>query len=419
MQHSIGSGHVGRKIDRIGRHVEFRLRLENHAHIRLAFGEASALVAMQIIEDALKDAVGSDAHVSWVSSDCILVRLLDDRFLGTGPSSTLCQRWLAEFCLAMAVRPVAGDTGIFHVAVSGDWSATDLASGERQSGKEKPFVCGAISTADDWALAYRSDMGCVVKLFDLLRCKEAGLPRGRLIVRWQPIFDVSVAGEIFYYESLIGEMKDDGEVASLFPSILSAERVGLARILDRHMFDVIVAELEAFPDVALAVNISAQSVQQDAGWAAIQERLRHDPAVARRLIIEITETAALPQLADAAHFVRAMQHLGCRIALDDFGTGFASIRQLLALEPSIAKIDRFFVRRLASKNADTATFASLLGLAKSLGVHVVVEGIETAAQAEAVAELGGTLQQGWYWQTLTSARPWARAGATERTSAVS
>ena len=74
-------------------------------------------------------------------------------------------------------------------------------------------------------------------------------------------------------------------------------------------------------------------------WDEIKERLRCAPDLARRLVVEITETAAIPDISDAARLVSDLRRVGCRVAIDDLDAGFASVRQLLALAPDIVKIE--------------------------------------------------------------------------------
>src|SRR3546814_5236147 len=99
--------------------------------------------------------------------------------------------------------------------------------------------------------------------------------------------------------------------------------------------------------------------------------LKGKPDIARRLIVEITETAALHDIEESARFVSALRDVGCRVAVDDFGAGFTSFRHLPALTVDIVKIDGSFVRNVAD-NVDNQLFVrNLLGLTDASGLDTV------------------------------------------------
>ena len=140
--------------------------------------------------------------------------------------------------------------------------------------------------------------------------------------------------------------------------------------------------------------------------------LQYRPDVARRLVVEITETAALSDLEEAARFVDTLRRMGCRVALDDFGVGHTSWRHLETLSVDTVKIDRSFVRNLADSHERRILLRDLLGPINSLGRITVAEGVESAAD-EAVARAEGfgylqgyhlgppTIERAWLAQTLT------------------
>src|SRR3546814_20694942 len=112
------------------------------------------------------------------------------------------------------------------------------------------------------------------------------------------------------------------------------------------------------------------------------------PDIASRLIVEITETAALQDVEDSARFVTAVRDLGCRVALDDFGAGYTSFRHLKMLAVDMVKIDGSFVRDLG-KNRDTLVFIrTLLGLAGNFGIETVAECVERMEEEELLAAEG-------------------------------
>ena len=128
--------------------------------------------------------------------------------------------------------------------------------------------------------------------------------------------------------------------------------------------------------------------------------------MASRLVIEITETAALRDLDESAGFVKTVRNLGCRVALDDFGAGFTSLRHLEALAVDIVKIDGSFVRGLINRPDNQAVLRHLLGLAHGLGLATVAEWVETAEEAKLLEQQGVDLLQGYHFGKPSIERSW-------------
>ena len=127
---------------------------------------------------------------------------------------------------------------------------------------------------------------------------------------------------------------------------------------------------------------------------ALLERTGCSPSL---IGLEITETAILPDMQAAALEIAAARDLGIKVALDDFGTGHSSLTLLRSLPIDRVKIDQTFVRELGRDARATAIVRGVVTLAKDLGLEVVAEGVESAAQAEVLGELGCQFAQGYLW----------------------
>jgi EAL domain-containing protein (putative c-di-GMP-specific phosphodiesterase class I) len=127
------------------------------------------------------------------------------------------------------------------------------------------------------------------------------------------------------------------------------------------------------------------------------------------VILEVTESVYVD---DDAGVVRkamaAMRADGLRIALDDFGTGFASLTHLLTVPVDIIKIDKSFVDGIVPSGASSAIVGGIVRIADELGIKVVAEGIETAAQTDQLRALGCNLGQGFFYSRAVNA---AKVGA--------
>ena len=208
------------------------------------------------------------------------------------------------------------------------------------------------------------------------RVKHA-LKHDGLRLAFQPIVDAQTEKPVCY-EALVRMFDDDGKMISAAKFIPVVEQQGLATELDRHVLDLTVRELEAYPDLCLAMNISGLTAVQ-ADWPdhmrSVLGTRRH---VAERLIVEITETAAIVDVSETRRFTETLRELGGRVSLDDFGAGFTSIRHLRSLSLSIMKIDKDLLDDLLNNAEQQHIVRMLCEIARGLGLKTVAEGVETA-----------------------------------------
>lgn len=221
----------------------------------------------------------------------------------------------------------------------------------------------------------------------------------RVVFAYQPVVECQT-GTVSYYETLIRMLDDSGEVVPAYAFVPIIERLGLIRQMDRRTLDMAIEDLTADPELELALNISSL-IATDRTWLrALVGYVQNKPDVARRLMIEITETAALQDFEDSARFVAAVRSLGCQVTLDDFGSGYTSFRHLKSLTVDVVKIDGSFVKKL-SENPDNQLFIkTLLNLADGFGLKTVAECVETAEDAQILKNQGVSYLQGWYYGKL-------------------
>ncbi|WDZ88024.1 bifunctional diguanylate cyclase/phosphodiesterase [Micromonospora cathayae] len=150
-------------------------------------------------------------------------------------------------------------------------------------------------------------------------------------------------------------------------------------------------------DVPISVNVSARSLLDPRLPAEIGEALRRHQVPPRRLVLEITETVVMSELEVIDEVLGALRAMGVQIAVDDFGTGFSSLTFLTRVPVDELKVDRSFVIRMADSPEAAAIVRTTVGLAHELGLRVVAEGVETAEQRLALAELGCTAAQGYHF----------------------
>ncbi|WP_241562910.1 putative bifunctional diguanylate cyclase/phosphodiesterase [Micromonospora costi] len=150
-------------------------------------------------------------------------------------------------------------------------------------------------------------------------------------------------------------------------------------------------------DIPISVNLSARSLLDPRLPSEIGEALRRHQVPAHRLVLEITETVVMSELEVIDEVLATLRSMGVQLAVDDFGTGFSSLTFLTRIAVDELKVDRSFVIRMADSPEAAAIVRTTVGLAHELGLRVVAEGVETAEQRSALAELGCTAAQGYHF----------------------
>jgi diguanylate cyclase (GGDEF)-like protein len=232
----------------------------------------------------------------------------------------------------------------------------------------------------------------------------------RLVFAYQPVVDAD-SGAVDYYECLLRMQAEDGTIVAAGEFVPIIEQLGFIRVIDRYVLERAVAEVAAHPGIRLGFNISGLTATDYSWLRAISTLLKGEADLANRLVVEITETAALHDIEESARFVGALRELGCRIALDDFGAGFTSLRHLQALAVDTVKIDGSFVRNLGQNYDNQVFLRHLVGLANGLGLSTVAECVETAQEAAILRREGVGLLQGYFFGKPSIEQPWLRQAA--------
>jgi len=226
-----------------------------------------------------------------------------------------------------------------------------------------------------------------------------GLLHGEMLLHYQP--QVDAAGRTFGAEALVRWRHPQRGLVPPGEFIPLAERSGLMVPLGEGVLRTACAQLVAWqqrPQTAmlvLAVNVSAmQFVQPDfvARVLAIVHAAGADP---RRLKLELTESVLANDIDDLVAKMSALKAHGIGFSLDDFGTGFSSLSYLRRLPLDQLKIDQSFVRALGCTAEDSAIAQAVVQLGRTLGLHVIAEGVETTGQRALLAGIGCEAYQGY------------------------
>lgn len=222
----------------------------------------------------------------------------------------------------------------------------------------------------------------------------AALNERRFALAFQPIINARTR-EPQYYEALLRMIRADGVEVSACNFIHTAEKLGLTRLIDHRVLQLSIDALKNYPDVHLAINVSARTTSDPEWTGLLHALLMRNRSMAGRLMIEITETAAIDNLAETARFVEQLKAIGCRVAIDDFGAGHTSFRYLRDLTVDLVKIDGSYIQNLCSSPDDQVFVKTLIALAKKLGIQIVAEWVQSEQDAKLLQDWGVDLLQGY------------------------
>jgi diguanylate cyclase (GGDEF)-like protein len=235
------------------------------------------------------------------------------------------------------------------------------------------------------------------------------LKEERFKLAYQPIVSAST-GEVAMHEALL-RMTDSttGELITASHLVPISENLGLVRLIDRAVMQMIVKTLNTHPDARLSMNVSGTTAMDPRWHSQLLEILTANNDVAPRLTVEITETVALSNFPSTRQFVESLRKLGASVAIDDFGSGFTSFRNLRDLPVNIIKLDGIFCQDLRNNNENEYIVRSLIDLAGKFKIKTVAEWVQQPEDAEALKSWGVDFLQGNLFGSANMELPWEAA----------
>ena len=241
----------------------------------------------------------------------------------------------------------------------------------------------------------------------LERALHQALDNNELTIEYQPCYDLQTLRPVSL-EALIRWRSADGGFVPPSRFIPVAEQSGLILqigdwVLKRVCQQLAEWQREHVPLVPVSVNISVRQFEH-VQLASVVSALAQEVGIDANLLhFEITESAAMQNSQQYMGALQALRALGSRILIDDFGTGYSSLSYLKHLPIDTLKIDRAFVRDMVQDANDAAIVRAIVGVAKSLSLQLVAEGIESAEQLECLRKLDCECGQGFYLSPPVSA----------------
>jgi len=224
------------------------------------------------------------------------------------------------------------------------------------------------------------------------------LDKGLFQLHFQGVYRAE-DGTLSHLEALIRMVDERNPDQLIMPGhfIQVAEKSGRILDIDRWVIHETLRRLADNPAIpSIALNLSGRSLSEPGLPQYIGDELRQSGVNPSRLIIEITETAAVSDLHDAQRMIEALRQLGCGVCLDDFGVGFASFAYLKHLHVDTIKIDGIFIRDLPSDPDNQVFVQAMVRVALGLGKSVVAEYVEDGPTLALLRQFGVDLVQGYF-----------------------
>jgi diguanylate cyclase (GGDEF)-like protein/PAS domain S-box-containing protein len=223
----------------------------------------------------------------------------------------------------------------------------------------------------------------------------------RFCLYFQPIVPLLPrGGQPPLCEIFIRMIDEEGRIASPGAFIPAAERYHLIASIDRWVIHAAFVSLACRAlshgdDTCFAINLSGQSLGDDAFLDFVLEEIEVTGVSPSRVYFEITETAAVGNLAQAVHFIHTLKQLGCRFVLDDFGSGLSSFAYLKNLNVDFLKIDGAFVRDMLGSSVQRALVESIHQIGQVMGIRTIAESVENRETLDLLLEIGVDFAQGY------------------------
>jgi diguanylate cyclase len=370
--------------------------LDGFKNVNDTYGHAAGDQLLRTAAERLNANVRTNDTVSRLGGDEFVVlipRLTDDQIADT----------VADRILRDLAQPLMVNDAVLTIQASAGIALT------RGSGTDVDVL---LREADEALYQAKADGKGVVRRFDPARFAEAAKRRqdemelrravaeGQFEVHYQPIVDLD--GEHTVGVEALIRWRHPVRGLLLPADFLDlAEDLGMLPQLGHWVLAEACRQAVRWqagePDFKVNVNLSASQLANPKLTEEVRAVLTETGMVPHLLVLELTETVALTDLAESARVLTSLKSLGVRIALDDFGTGFSSLSHLGTLPVDVVKIDRSFVQAMRDSSGGGSVAEAVLQIARTFNLAPVAEGVENALQASRLRELDCAEAQGYHF----------------------
>lgn len=254
---------------------------------------------------------------------------------------------------------------------------------------------------------------------DLETDMRLAIRRQQFQLYYQPIVDLE-ENRLAGAEALIRWQHHDQGLVAPDAFIPLAEETGFIRDIGLWALEEVCRQLAEWRrqgcDLYVSLNVSARQIPDGLPAAALKAAIARHGIDPGQLVLEITEGALMSDMDKALGWLNTVRELGLKVYLDDFGTGYSSLSYLKRFPVDTVKVDRSFVRDMGEDTSDRALVEAVVAMARSLGLRVVAEGVETASQLELLRRMACRSAQGYYFSRPVPSGDFP--GAAERIKAL-
>jgi diguanylate cyclase (GGDEF)-like protein len=372
--------------------------VDRFKNINDSLGHAAGDEVLVTVAHRLVEALPPSASVSRISGDEFVVLAPDTH--NQGEAIALAERVLEVFREPLPLRQgdlfITASIGVASVADGHELTADDLlrhADTAMYRAKDAGRSCVAVF-----------DESMLEQVSHRLSVETAlyrALDRRELRLFHQPIIDV-LHGEVLGFEALMRWDRSDGTLISPAEFIPIAEETGIIVPIGAWaLLDALTQLATWFEDgtcprhATMSVNVSPRQLNDPNFVSIVHEALIRSGVPASQLWLEVTEGVMISQPEQALEALQRVRALGVRIAVDDFGTGYSSLSLLQKFPIQRIKIDRSFVSGVVDDPSARSLVRAMIAMSRSMGLDTVAEGVETAAQLQALGDLGCAKAQGF------------------------
>jgi diguanylate cyclase (GGDEF)-like protein len=389
VEHAVSANKLG-----TGAVAVLLIDLDRFTEINNTLGSANGDLVLCEVAERLRGALGDSVVIARLAGDGFAVLLRGAQGVPGALRIAAAIQASLESSIALDEIEVAVEASV-GVAVIGDHAETP----------------GELLQRADAALAHARSRRSSVEVYSpecdhfdaerlrLLSQVRGALGRGELILHYQPQVDLQTR-EVIGVEALVRWYHPSLGLLAPAKFIPLIEQTALIGPLTLHLIDQALGQLVAWRKLGItlqmSVNLSARNLLDPALPQQIAGLLDRHGVAAEKLVVEVTESAAMIDPQRSVAVLAALQATGIGVSVDDFGTGNASIEYLAMLPASEIKIDRSFITGILEDARSEAIVRSIIDLARNLGLTVVAEGIETEAVFDALTALGCQTGQGYF-----------------------
>ena len=308
-----------------------------------------------------------------------------------------------------AVAVAASDSAVTAAAA---WRLRDATEAEDRDGPQITIRIGGVWVPETGSkgarpdvmveaalTAYEDTIGGGVSLIELDDAGEpdriefarralAAIQSGDAQIALQPVVAADGSGRVMFREALLRIRGPKGEEIPAGRFMPALERFSMTEEADIAALKLVFEKLAEQPDLRISVNLSGHSIRRPAWRATFEELAEKAPDCAARLIVEVTEEAALAHAVEAADLFTMIRSCGAALAIDDFGAGRTSFSHLRDFRFDMVKIDGGYIKGIDQKPDNRMLVAALVAIARQFDMIVIAEHVETASEARALRQQG-------------------------------